>query len=319
MVSASILSVSEVIAGILMLVVSSFILTVSIEEIGKRGKYSERFTGAVISPIFTALPELVIILLALLLVGNKSGSEIAAGTIIGEPFMVSALGFPIVALTLLLARKGKIEGIDPVLSKTLIYVGLVFPLMLIPFFFNFLYAKISVAILLVFLYVVFFRFIGGKESFEEEATNFKIDSLALLALLIVVGLGLLLGGSTAIVRGINNLSIQTGINQELITILLVPIGTIVPETMNAVIWASRGKTSLAIGAMAGEEMYFATFFPALGILASQWVITFNGIIAILLTSSFSIVLGLVSYKFRNAVYVFILYLASLLIFLLFIY
>jgi cation:H+ antiporter len=318
-VTASILSVSEVIAGILMLVVSSFILTVSIEEIGKRGKFSERFTGAVISPIFTALPELVIILLALLLVGNKSGSEIAAGTIIGEPFMVSALGFPIVALTLLLVRKRKIESIDPVLSKTLIYTGLVFPLMLVPFFFNFLYARISVAILLVFLYIVFFRFVGSKESFEGEATNFKIDSLALLTLLIVVGLAFLLGGSAAIVKGINSLSIQTGINQELITILLVPIGTIVPETMNAVIWASRGKTSLAIGAMAGEEMYFATFFPALGILASQWVITFNGIIAILLTSSFSIFLGLVSYRFRNAVYVFILYLASLLIFLIFIY
>lgn len=318
--SSSLSSVLEIAAGMVMLVVSSFILTVSIEEIGKRGKFSESFTGAVVSPIFTAMPELVVIILALILVGRESGSEIAAGTIIGEPFMVSAIGFPIVAITLLAAgRKRRGEEVNPVLSKTLIYMGLIFPIMLIPFYFNYPAIRILTAVILVGLYVVFFRFIGKGEEFEEEASNVRIRNTALLVLIILVGVALLLGGSTALVRGINTLYIQTGINQELITILIVPIGTIVPETLNAVIWASRSKTSLAIGAIAGEEMYFATFFPALGILASQWIITFNGVVAILLTSTFSIIIGTIAYRFRGAAYVFILFLVSLAVFLVFVY
>ncbi|MCL5873897.1 MAG: hypothetical protein M1161_00955 [Candidatus Thermoplasmatota archaeon] len=318
--TSSFLPVSEVAGGIVMLIVSSFILTLTIEEIGKRGKFTERFTGTVISPIFTAMPELVIIIIALVLVGKEPGSEVAAGTIIGEPFMVSAIGFPVVALTLLLVRrKRKIEAIDPILSKSLIYFGLVFPIMLIPLFFGFVAVRITVAAVLVLLYLVFLLFVKGKETFEEEATSIRIRNRALLSLIVASGVVLLIGGSTMLVQGIDSLSLQTGINRELITILLVPIGTIVPETMNAIIWALRSKTSLAIGAMAGEEMYFATFFPALGILASQWVVTFNGIVAILLTSSFSIALGLITYRFRNAVYVYVIYLASFLIFLLFIY
>ena len=318
--SSSLLSVPEIAAGIVMLIVSSFILTITIEEIGKRGKFSESFTGAVISPIFTAMPELVVIILALVLIGKESGSEIAAGTIIGEPFMVSAIGFPIVAIALLVARrKKKIEIADPILSKMLIFMGLVFPIMLIPRFFGFLVVKILIAVLLVLLYFVFLRFIKGNRILEEEAASIRIQNRALLVLVLLAGVGLLLGGSSLLVQGIDNLSVQTGVNRELITILIVPIGTIVPETMNALIWATRSKTNLAIGAVAGEEMYFATFFPALGILASQWVITFDGILAIVLTSSFSVAIGLATYKFRNAVYIFILYFASLLIFLSFVY
>lgn len=318
--STSLLSITEIATGIVMLIVSSFLLTLTIEEIGRRGKFSERFTGAIISPIFTAMPELVVIILALILVGEESGSQIAAGTIIGEPFMVSALGFPAVAITLLLAgRKKEIESVDPVLSKMLILMGLIFPIMVIPHFFNYISVRLIVLVLLVSLYFVFFKFVRGEKNFEEEATDIRFRSGALLILIIFVGVALLLGGSVALVRGIDSLSIQTGLNQELITILLVPIGTIVPETTNAVIWASRNKTSLAIGAMVGEEIFFVTFFPALGIIASQWTITQDGLLAIILTSTFSVVLGILSYKFRNAVYIFIFYLASLIIFLLFIY
>ncbi|MGC8562466.1 MAG: sodium:calcium antiporter [Thermoplasmata archaeon] len=318
--TSSLLPVLMIVAGIAMIIVSSFLLTLAIEEIGRRGKFSDRLTGAVISPIFTSLPELTVILIALVIVGRTSGSEIAAGTIIGEPFMVSAIGFPIVALTLLLARKkGKLEEIDGTLSKMLIFMGFVFPIILIPHYVNSVSVRVFVAFLLVILYLVFLKLVRGGKDFEEEATNFKIKGSAAFVLILVVGMALLLSGSSLLVAGIDNLSRQIGVNQELITILLVPLGTIVPETMNAVIWAHRGRTSLAIGAMVGEEIFFVTLYPVIGILASQWVITTDGILAVGLTSSFSVVLGLLTYRSKNAVYVFLFYLVSLAIFMYFIY
>lgn len=309
----------ETIAGVAMLIVSSFVLTSTIEDLGKRRKFSDSFTGSVISPIFTAMPELIIIIIALVAIGNKSGSEIAAGTIIGEPFMVSAIGFPIMAIALLLSPwKKSRESLDPVLPMSLIFIGLVFPIMLIPRFFNFVAVRVAVAISLVLLYVLFLHLIRGKES-TEEALNIRIGGSGTLVMMLVVGVALLLVGSTALVRGIDSLSNAINVNRELITILIVPIGTIVPETMNSVVWASKGKANLAVGALTGEEIFFVTFFPALGILASQWVVTTNGILAISLTSIFSILMGLIIYEFRRTLYLFFLFVIPFIVFILFIY
>lgn len=318
--TSSLLPILRIVAGIAMIIVSSFLLTLAIEEIGRRGRFSDRLTGAVISPIFTSLPELAVILIALLFVGRISGSEIAAGTIIGEPFMVSAIGFPIVALTLIIARKKRIlEGIDGTLSKMLIFMGLILPIILVPHFVNSVSVRVVVAFLLVISYIVFLKLVRGKGNFEKEATDLKIKSGAAFVLILALGIALLLGGSSQLVVGINNLSQQIGVNQELVTILMVPLGTIVPETMNAVIWANRGRTSLAIGAMVGEEIFFVTLYPVIGILASQWVITTDGMLAVGLTSSFSAVLGFITYRYRNAFYIFLFYLASLAIFMYLIY
>lgn len=310
----------ETIAGIALLIASAFILTLTIEDIGKRGKFSDSFTGSVISPIFTSMPELVVIIVALVIIGGGSGSEIADGTIIGDPFMVSAIGFPIVALILLAARrKGNRDDLDAVLPKMFIFLGITFPIMLVPFYFHLTAVRILVAVLLVFLYVIFLRLFIKGGGFVEEEPDIKIANSKLLILVLILGIALLLAGSTILVRGINSLAAEVNVNRELLSILIIPIGGIVPETMNSFIWASRGKTNLAIGALTGEELLFATFYPALGIITSQWVITHNGILAIGLTSSFSILVGLISYRFRGAFYVYILFFASFIVFFLFIY
>jgi cation:H+ antiporter len=319
-VASYLLSVFETLAGILLLTGSAFVLTLTIEDLGRRGKFSDSFTGSVISPIFTSLPELVVIIVALLFIGSGSGSEIAVGTIIGEPFMVSAIGFPIMATILLLAagRNGNREDLDAVLPKIFVFIGLTFPIMLVPFYFHFTAVRVSVAIILIFLYVIFLRFVKGSGLVEEEP-KVKIENLKLLVLALVIGIILLLAGSTILVGGINSLATELNVNRELLSILIIPIGGIAPETMNSFIWASRGKMNLAIGSLIGEELLFATLYPALGIIASQWGITSQGILAIVLTSSFSILVGLISYRFRRAFYVYILFFVLLIVFFFFIY
>jgi cation:H+ antiporter len=312
-------SMLETLAGIVLLTASAFILTLTIEDIGRRGKFSDSFTGSVISPIFTSMPELVVIIVALVVIGSGPGSEIADGTIIGEPFMVSAIGFPIVAIILLAARrKENRDDLDAVLPKMFIFLGITFPIMLVPFYFHLTAVRILVAVLLVLLYLTFLRFIKGSGLVEEDS-NIKIANSKLLVLVLITGIIFLLVGSTILVRGINSLAAEVNINRELLSILIIPIGGMAPETMNSFIWASRGKTNLAIGALTGEELLFATLYPALGIIASQWAITHHGIVAITLTSSFSILIGLISYRFRSAFYVYILFFVLLIVFFFFIY
>ncbi|MEM0129992.1 MAG: hypothetical protein QW100_01110 [Thermoplasmatales archaeon] len=287
-----------IVAGVLLLVFSSLALTSSIEGIGSRLRFSETLTGALLSPFFTALPELIIVAEAIVLVGKSPGSEIAAGTIIGEPFMVSSIGIPAAVITLSLSgRRKNVERIENSIPKIIMLLGLVFPVMLIPHFFRGYFVRVAVSLFLVIVYGISILLWRGKK--EVEGNDMAMNKILIL---VIVGLSLLLFGSTLLVNSINEFADQSGIGRELMGILIIPVGTIVPETMNSLVWASRSKTNLSISALLGEEMMFATIFPAIGISVSDWVLTGYGITAILLFSVFSIFIAVLIFLSRGRAY-----------------
>ncbi|MEM0140997.1 MAG: hypothetical protein QXN66_03050 [Thermoplasmatales archaeon] len=308
--------VAGIIIGVLALVFSSLALTASIENIGSKLRFSDSLTGALLSPMFTALPELIIIAEAIILIGRSPGSEIAAGTIIGEPFMVSSLGMPaaVIVLSISKRKRGELEKIDGSLSRIMLLLGIVFPIMLIPHFLNTILVRIAVSLCLVLIYVALIFLLKG----QEEISGKRIPS-KLFIVLVTAGLILLLSGSTILVSSINEFANQSGISRELMGILIIPIGTIVPETMNSLVWASKYRTNLSISALLGEELMFTTIFPAIGIAASSWIITYYGIVAVVLFSSFSIVVGFVLSRLKGVVYPMLAYFASFVIFLFFVY
>ncbi|MEM3810039.1 MAG: hypothetical protein QXV40_01680 [Thermoplasmatales archaeon] len=301
-----------IVTGVILLVFSSLALTSSIEGIGSRLKFSETLTGALLSPFFTALPELIIVAEAIVLVGKAPGSEIAAGTIIGEPFMVSSIGIPAAVITLSLSgRRKKVEMIENSIPKIIMLLGLVFPVMLIPHFFTGSFVRFAVSIFLVVVYAISILLWKGKK--EVEGKNMATNRILIF---VVVGLSFLLLGSTLLVNSINEFSSQSGISRELMGILIIPVGTILPETMNSLIWASRLKTNLSISALLGEEMMFATIFPAIGISVSDWVLTGYGIAAILLFSVFSVLIAISLFLSRGRVYPLVIYFFSFIFFVL---
>ncbi|MGC8644893.1 MAG: sodium:calcium antiporter [Thermoplasmata archaeon] len=306
--------VAGIVAGIFILIASSLALTVAIEGIGTRLRMSDSLTGAILSPMFTALPELIIVIEAIVVVGSGPGSEIAAGTIIGEPFMVSSIGIPAAVVVLLLSRKNDPEKLDPSLARVVILLGAVFPLMLIPHFFNSLAARILTSAILVIVYVLFMLLWKS----EGEGSRRKISN-RYLAILVAFGLLMLLAGSTVLVESINIFASQSGASRELISILIIPVGTIVPETMNSLIWASKLKTNLAVSALLGEELLFTTIFPAIGMAASEWIITLDGIVAILFFSAFSVAIGIGLTRSRGTIFPLLFYFLSFVGFLIFIY
>lgn len=308
-------SILTLIGGIALLIVSSFILTTTIEDIGKKGKFTHSFTGTFISPVFTSLAELGVILAALITLTPRSGSQIAAGIIIGEPFMVSAIGFPAMAITLLFAaRKGSVAKMDGIMPLTLVFIGLSFPLMLIPVFFPSQFSRFSIVLLLLVIYVAVLYYYGKKSSPTAGDTPQTIKNNGLLVLLVIVGITVLAVASIFLVKSVQTIAYQTQISDQLISILIIPIGTIIPETLNSIIWAAESKTNLAMGAITGEEILFVTVYPALGIMASPWIINRNGMYAILVGSIFFILMGLITYKFRNALYLYILWPISIVAF-----
>jgi cation:H+ antiporter len=56
-----------------------------------------------------------------------------------------------------------------------------------------------------------------------------------------------------------------------VALLLSPVATELPETMNAVIWVRQGKERLALANISGAMMIQATIPTALGLFFTSWV------------------------------------------------
>lgn len=102
-------------------------------------RWTETFTGSIISPVFTSFPELVVILVAIFGVGSSTGNEIGIGTIFGEPFMASSLAYSAVLTAVVFAylrgkRKDMSLHLDRELFLPFLFTALIFPVLVIPVF-----------------------------------------------------------------------------------------------------------------------------------------------------------------------------------------
>jgi cation:H+ antiporter len=62
-----------------------------------------------------------------------------------------------------------------------------------------------------------------------------------------------------------------GLPSAVVALLLSPIATELPETMNAIIWVRQGKTELALANISGAMMIQATVPSALGLFFTPWL------------------------------------------------
>ncbi|MBI2786803.1 MAG: sodium:calcium antiporter, partial [Legionella longbeachae] len=63
-----------------------------------------------------------------------------------------------------------------------------------------------------------------------------------------------------------------GLAPQTVALLLSPIATELPETLNAVIWVRQGKQILALANISGAMMIQATIPSALGLFFTPWIL-----------------------------------------------
>ncbi|MFP3748094.1 sodium:calcium antiporter, partial [Achromobacter sp. SIMBA_011] len=72
-------------------------------------------------------------------------------------------------------------------------------------------------------------------------------NLATIALQLAVGVALLVGGAKGFIHGVDGVSQLLGISPLLLSLIIVPIATELPEKVNSVLWIRRSKDTLAFG------------------------------------------------------------------------
>ena len=93
---------------------------------------------------------------------------------------------------------------------------------------------------------------------------------AVIALQLLLGLALLIAGAKGFIHGVEAAADLIGISALLLSLLIIPIATELPEKVNSVLWIRKGKDTLAFGNITGAMVFQGTLLPAIGIMLTPW-------------------------------------------------
>ncbi len=283
----------ELITGIIVVFLASMLFVNAIEYAGFLLKLGTSFIGAILSPLFTSLPEMIVFLVAVFVARAES---IGVGTIFGQPFMASSLSYGLVGLAVIFGYKaGKRVGtelkVDRSLAIPFAFVTVLFPLTLLPDFVG--YHKLFGMIFLISYLVYVVVMVGWKgETLEEPNDLYVCPSSPKLGIVIQIccAIILLYIGSDWLVESVKRIAIEFGISELGLALIVVPMATAIPETASAIIWGYRGRDTMSIGSLVGEKILYSTFYPGLGLLTTSWRLDDHAFMSVLATTVISLIM-----------------------------
>jgi cation:H+ antiporter len=279
--------------------------TNSVEWLGKRLKVSEGVVGSIFAAVGTALPETMIPVIAILFGTDGSRHDVGIGAILGAPLMLSCLTIPLLGLGLLafvsLKKRTKdfqlnydIVGSD--LEFFLVSYALAFVVAIIPSSQAF---RWGTALLLLVLYAVYLKKMFSRESSGEThveplyfAKQSSQPSYAIIGVQILAGLGCIIGGAHLFVETVQDIAHILNISPLILSTLITPIATELPEKFNSLIWVSQKKDTLAVGNITGAMVFQGTFPVAVGLLGTSWHLNFYALSSMALAIAASVILYL---------------------------
>lgn len=278
----------QLIFMLILILLAAEIFTNALEHLGERLKISEGVTGSLFAAIGTALPETMVPILALT-AGTTSQSvnhEIGVGAILGAPLMLATLTSFLMALSVLKIRgfSGFIKPEKTGFKRDLNFFIGAFSLAAIAMFVphnNWVRGLFSIALMGVYVFYVIQTFKASASLVEEghgtEALGPMLLSrlgiktnLITIIVQLILGVALLLIGAKGFIGGIEGVSEALGVSALLLSLIIIPIATELPEKVNSVLWARRGKDTLAFGNITGAMVFQGTLLPAIGIMLTPW-------------------------------------------------
>ena len=280
---------AELLLMLLLILLASELFTNALEHLGQRLGISEGVTGSLFAAVGTALPETLVPLLALLAgpAHLNVNEEIGVGAILGAPLMLSTLSVSLMALSVL-ARRGATGRVHPEhggLVRDLDFFLAAFTLaavaMFIPHQARYVRGALSFALVLIYFVYLLLTLRASAKLVEEghgtEAGERMLlariglpEGLPTILLQLGAGLALLVFGAKGFIRGVEGAAQILGISALLLSLLIIPIATELPEKVNSILWVRRGKDTLAMGNITGAMVFQGTLLPAIGIMLTPW-------------------------------------------------
>lgn len=269
----------------------------AVEWCGRRLKLGAMAVGAVLAAFGTALPESAVTFMASVLGHTAGDKQLGVGAAMGGPLVLSTLSYAVVGLALLLNRPGctgdscrvSVDN-DCIRHDQKLFLGLFaveVGLGLVSF-----PGKRWMGLLFLAAYglYVWRKIDGDGAALEGKLEPLKLrpgvaePSLGWSAFQALAALAVIAWAAHLFVAQLGTLGSVFGWSPQLTALVLSPVATELPETLNAWIWVRQGKEQLALANITGAMMIQATVPSAIGILFTPWrfdaVLLVSGLITI---------------------------------------
>ncbi len=232
-------------------------------RIGKVLKISEIILGVTIVSLGTSLPELIVAV-----TGAQSGNnEIALGNIIGTNMFNLCVILAVVAI--IKPIKFLKETVRKDMYMTIVTAFVLFVLMADVLFgngtINMLSRSDGIILLVMFGIFMYYTLYGymdywndredeiGKEDVKLKLKD--IDVLTKNIVLMLVGIALVFLGARWAVDAVEDIAVHLNISETFISILVVAVGTSLPEIFTSIAAARKGKMGIVVGNLIGSNMF----------------------------------------------------------------
>jgi cation:H+ antiporter len=108
-----------------------------------------------------------------------------------------------------------------------------------------------------------------------------VPGLPIVLLQVGVALAAIIGGAVVFVDAVETLARGIGLDETLLSLVIAPIATELPEKLNSVIWVGRWKDTLALGNITGAMVFQAAIPTSIALIfaSSQWSISGESLVA----------------------------------------
>ncbi|MGC8460515.1 MAG: sodium:calcium antiporter [Candidatus Dormibacteria bacterium] len=286
--------------SLVLIVGGAELFTNAIEWAGYLLHLGEGATGSLLAALGTSLPETIVPIVALVVHRPHSGS-IAIGAVLGSSFMLLSLGAGITGAAVLLRTKRPILSLARTQSRRDLGV------FLIAFTGSFIsiwlprIEHVIWGIVLVIVYIAYVRLTlqeGAPSETMPEPLHITFHHperphVALVILQLIVSVALLIVGSDVFVAQVGTIATDVHLNALLVALIIIPLATELPETLNSVLWIRTNADGLAFGNVAGSATFQSCILGAIAVLFTPWNPSEPGIIGAVLTIGIAaILLGL---------------------------
>lgn len=283
---------------------SCVVFTNAIEHLGEKLNLSEGAVGCVLAAVGTALPETIVPLVAILgayIAGTDVhvGHEIGIGGILGAPFLLGTLAFFVSGLAVLVfAKAGMRDEKMPVNTSLMFrdfhYFALAYTVAVAAAFIPSETVKHVLAGFLILFYGVYvFKTLHDRSvscDCEEELEPLYIGGLknpfvsefSLVVIQVLLSLLGIIVFAHFFVENLKFFAETFAINPMILSLIITPIATELPEKFNSVIWIKAKKDTLAMGNVTGAMVFQSCIPTAVGLSLTPWVLNVDAYVNILI-------------------------------------
>jgi cation:H+ antiporter len=254
-----------------------------VEWVGRKFAVGQQATGSILAAFGTALPETVVTFVAVVFGATAAQKSIGVGAALGGPLVLATISYAVVGLTYLTVKdklrwSAVMRSTGDLLARDQRWFLCIFVFKLALGLVVFAIKPwLGVVFLLAYgVYVWKSMSAEGESSVAEDLEPLKLRPTAEHAgwaiAQTVLALAVIFLASQLFVHRLEEIGPMLGIPSQLVALLLSPIATELPETLNAVIWVRQRKPELALANISGAMMIQATVPSALGMFFTPWLL-----------------------------------------------